>query len=107
MGYNEELDRRISEATAPWKTTRKKMFGGTCHLLNGNMLCGVNESTLIERLGQEAAEAALKQPHTRQMDITGRPMKGWVIVESGGFEGEDLQDWLERARSFVATLPPK
>ncbi len=46
MGYNEKLDQRITEATASWNTTRKKMFGGTCHLLNGNMLCGVNETTL-------------------------------------------------------------
>lgn len=81
------------------------MFGGTCHLLNGNMLCGVNEITLIVRLGHEAAEAALEQPHTRPMDVTGRPMKGWVIVEPEGFEGDHLRGWLDQARLFVATLP--
>ncbi len=83
------------------------MFGGTCHLLNGNMLCGVNETALIVRLGHEAAEIALKQPHTRPMDVTGRPMKGWVIVEPEGFKGDRLQSWLDQAHSFVATLPQK
>ena len=107
MSYNEKLDQRITEATASWNTTRKKMFGGTCHLLNGNMLCGVNETTLILRLGQDAAAAALEQPHTRQMDVTGRPMKGWVTVEPDGFKGDRLQGWLDQARSFVAKLPPK
>ena len=107
MGYNEKLDQRITEATASWNTTRKKMFGGTCHLLNGNMLCGVNETTLILRLGQDAAADALEQPHTRQMDVTGRPMKGWVVVEPEGFKGDRLQGWLDQARSFVALLPPK
>jgi hypothetical protein len=107
MGYDKVLDRRITEATAVWGTTRKKMFGGTCHLLNGNMLCGVNEKTLIVRLGQEAGKAALEQPHTRLMDVTGRPMKGWVMVEPKGYKGKGLQGWLERAHAFVSKLPPK
>jgi TfoX/Sxy family transcriptional regulator of competence genes len=107
MGYDESLDQRISAATAVWGTTRKKMFGGTCHLLNGNMLCGVNNNTLIVRLGQEAGAAALEQPHTRPMDVTGRPMKGWVTVERKGYERGGLQDWLERAYAFVSKLPPK
>ena len=107
MGYDEALDQRITEATTDWGTTRKKMFGGTCHLLNGNMMCGVNKKTLILRLGQEAGAAALAQPHTRPMDVTGRPMKGWVTVEPKGYEGDGLQTWLQRAHAFVTTLPPK
>jgi hypothetical protein len=107
MGYDEALDRRITKAAAVWGTTRKKMFGGTCHLLNGNMLCGVNEKTLIVRLGREAGAAALEQPYTRPMDVTGRPMKGWVTVEPGGYKGKSLQAWLERAHAYVSKLPPK
>ena len=107
MGYDEALDQRITETTAVWGTTRKKMFGGTCHLLKGNMLCGVNKNTLIVRLGPEAGAAALTQPHTRPMDVTGRPMKGWVTVEPKGYEGDGLRTWLERAHAFVTTLPPK
>lgn len=107
MAYNEELDRRVTEVAAKWGTTTKKMFGGTCHLLNGNMMCGVNASSLIVRLGAEAGEAALSEPHARPMDVTGRPMKGWVTVDLEGLAGDGLRVWLERAHAFVSTLPPK
>jgi hypothetical protein len=107
MAYDEKLDTRISEIVADWGATRKKMFGGTCHLLHGNMLCGVHNDRLIVRLGEKAGPAALQEPHTRPMDITGRPMKGWVMVSPKGHAGEALIVWLERARAFVSTLPPK
>jgi hypothetical protein len=107
MAYDEKLDARITEVVADWGATKKKMFGGTCHLLHGNMLCGVHNDRLIVRLGKKAGPAALDEPHTRPMDITGRPMKGWVMVSPKGYAGESLSAWLERARAFVSTLPPK
>jgi hypothetical protein len=107
MAYDEKLDARVSTIVANWGATTKKMFGGTCHLLQGNMLCGVNTDQLIVRLGKEAGTVALEEPHTRPMDITGRPMKGWVIVSPKGYAGKALNYWLERARAFVSTLPPK
>lgn len=107
MPYNEQIDARVSETIAEWKTTRKKMFGGTCHLLNGNMMCGVYKDYLVLRLGQEAGRQALEEPFVRQFDITGRPMKGWVMVEERGFQGADLESWLKKARAFVQTFPPK
>ena len=107
MAYDEKLDARVRAIVANWGATTKKMFGGTCHLLQGNMLCGVNTDQLIVRLGEEAGTVALEEPHTRPMDITGRPMKGWVIVSPKGYAGEALGDWLERARLFVSTLPSK
>jgi hypothetical protein len=75
MAYDEELDSRITGIVVDWGATTKKMFGGTCHLLNGNMLCGVNENRLIVRLGPEAGAAALEEPHAQPMDITGRPAR--------------------------------
>jgi hypothetical protein len=107
MAFDEELDARITEAVASWGATKKKMFGGTCYLLHGNMVCGVYKDRLIVRLGEEAGEAALDEPHTRPFDITGRPMKGWLMVSPQGYAGDGLDAWLERARVFVATLPPK
>ena len=105
MAYDENLDARIAEVVADWGATRKKMFGGTCPLMHGNMLCGVHNDNLIVRLGEKAGAAALDEPHTRPFDITGRPMKGWVMVSPEGYAGGALSDWLERARTFVATLP--
>ena len=109
MAYDEELDRRIKKIVSRWKgTADKKMFGGVCHLLNGNMFCGVHKDFLILRLGPDRAEAALKLPQVRPFDITGRPMKGWVMVSEDGFKNDkDLKNWLEQAKSFAEALPEK
>jgi TfoX/Sxy family transcriptional regulator of competence genes len=84
------------------------MFGGVGFLLNGNMLDGVWKNSLIARLGSEAGEETLLEPHVREFDITGKPMKGWVMVESEGVEHDDqLKEWIDRATRFVKTLPAK
>jgi hypothetical protein len=107
MPYDEDLDARVSDALAPLETVRKKMFGGTCYLLHGNMLVGVWREYLIARVGEEASTAALAEPNVVEFDITGRPMRGWVMVEPAGVEGDALAKWVETAHSYVATLPPK
>lgn len=109
MPYNEDIDSRIRRIVRRWKNVdAKKMFGGICYLLNGNMVCGVYQDFLILRLGEKSAAEALKQSHTRPFDITGKPMKGWVMVEGGGFKTEEkLKSWLDKAKSFVKTLPAK
>ena len=109
MAYNERLEARILEQVSDWPhCAHKKMFGGICHLLNGNMFCGVHKDYLILRLGEPAAEKALEAEHVRPFDITGRPMKGWVMVEEAGFETRELLvGWLSQAKAFVDTLPPK
>ena len=109
MPYDDTIDSRIKKAIARWKnTTHKKMFGGVCHLLNGNMFCGVYKEYLILRLGEDAAADALDQDHVRVFDITGKPMRGWVMVDKKGFKSDDiLKAWLDKAKAFVTTLPPK
>ena len=107
MPYNEKLDERIGGIVKGRATSRKKMFGGTCHLLNGNMMCGVYRDFLILRLGETEAEKALAKPHVKPFDITGRPMKGWVMVEEAGFRGKALEEWLGKARRFAESLPGK
>ncbi|MAF10837.1 RNA methyltransferase [Candidatus Poribacteria bacterium] len=90
-------------------TTERRMFGGHCFMLNGNMVCGVTgDDTLMVRVGKDAYEAALAQPNAREMDFTGRPMRGMVFVESAGYETDDgIAEWLERGLAFARTLPPK
>ena len=99
----------MNPIVAKWgMTDQKKMFGGVCYLMNGNMVGGIYKDYMILRLGEEAASEALKKPHVRVFDITGRPMKGWVMVDGNRFASNDeLEVWLEKARDFVATLPPK
>ena len=109
MAYDELLAARISDVLARKKNVAsKKMFGGMGFLLNGNMLVGVWKNSLIVRLGVEVAEEALREPHVRPFDITGKPMKGWALVEPIGIEDNDqLTAWIDRATKFVRTLPAK
>jgi TfoX/Sxy family transcriptional regulator of competence genes len=109
MAFDESLAARIRDALARKKgVEEKKMFGGVGFLLNGNMLVGVWKDSLIVRLGPDNYDDALLQPHVREFDITGKPMKGWVLVEPRGFEDEDqLKGWMERALKFVKALPKK
>ena len=86
----------------------KKMFGGIGFLFNGNLLVGVWKDSLCVQLGPEQAEEALPGPHVKNFDITDRPMKGWVLIESEGVENDDqLKGWIQRAVKFVRTLPAK
>jgi TfoX/Sxy family transcriptional regulator of competence genes len=107
--YNQHLDDRINKVVGKWQgVTRKKMFGGTAHLLNGNMLVGVYKDYLIVRLSEEQFADALKRPAAKPMDITGKPMKGWLMVsERGWTKDPDLKMWISEAKKFVKTLPKK
>ena len=109
MAYDEQLESRIVSAVAEWPdVASKKMFGGVCHLIRGNMFCGVYKTFLILRLGEPAAAEALLQPHTKPFDITGRPMKGWIMVAPPGCDTEaTLTSWLVAARQFALSLPAK
>ncbi|TVS16056.1 MAG: TfoX family protein [Planctomycetaceae bacterium] len=109
MAYSDSLARRVRHAMAQYRgSTEKKMFGSLALLLNGNMCVGVWKSSLIVRLGPEQAETALKEAHVVEFDVTGRPMRGWVVVEADGLETDDqLSGWVQRAVRFVEGLPCK
>jgi TfoX/Sxy family transcriptional regulator of competence genes len=109
MAFDESLAERIRQRLARRKNVgEKKMFGGVCFLLNGNMLIGVWKDSLCVRLGPEQAAELLLEPHVKEFDITGRAMKGWVLVEPEGVENDDLvKGWIERATKFVGKLPAK
>lgn len=109
MAFNEALATRIRDALGRKRQIEeKKMFGGLGVLLRGNLLVGVWKDSLIVRLGPEQAPAALEEPHVRRFDITGKPMRGWVMVEPEGIIDDDqLADWIKRAIDFVGKLPAK
>src|SRR5688500_535259 len=109
VAFSESLAGRIRDALARKKNIQaKQMFGGVGFLLTGNMLVGVWKDSLIARLGPEAYDDALVEPHVKDFDITGKPMKGWIMVEPEGVEDdEQLAGWIERAMKFVKTLPKK
>ena len=109
MAYDEQLAERVRKVLKRRKGfSERKMFGGICFMLGGNMCCGVTTSELILRLGPDGSAKALQDPFTREMDFTGRPMKGMIYVESEGYEPEgNLKEWVRRAARFAASLPVK
>jgi len=109
MAYSTSLAQRIRDALAQTRgVAEKRMFGGLGFLLHGNLLVGVWKHSLVGRLGPDAGDKALAEPHVKPFDVTGKPMKGWVLVEPEGVDDDhQLRRWLERAIDFVETLPRK
>jgi hypothetical protein len=107
VSYDTELDSRIQKIVSGMGAARKNMFGSVCYLINGNMMCGVYKDFLILRLGAQLGESALKESNVRPFDITGRPMKGWVMVSENGFQGPNLRKWINKSYGFVLTLESK
>jgi len=109
MAYDEGLAQRIRELVERDGTlTERRMFGGLCFLLDGNMCFGIVGSELMVRVGRDAYEDALAVPHAREMDFTGRSMRGFVYVAEDGLgEDGDLRAWLGRGLAHAASLPPK
>ena len=109
MAYAEKLAARIRQALARYKAVAEiKMFGGLCFTLRGNMCCGIHKNNLMVRVGPKHYEEALSKPHARPMDITGRPLRGFVFVGPGGYRTDKgLTQWVKLAADFALSLPPK
>ncbi|MGR8981779.1 MAG: TfoX/Sxy family protein [Gammaproteobacteria bacterium] len=109
MPYDEGLAERVREALGPQQdVSEKKMFGGLAFLSRGYMFVGIVGDNLMARVGPDDYEQALARAYVREMDFTGKPMKGYVFVASPGLEDDsELYDWVRRCHRFVQSLPPK
>ena len=109
VAFDEGLAERIRDQVGDAPTvSERKMFGGLAFLSNGNMCFGVIGEDLLVRVGPESYATALARPHVREMDLTGRPMRGIVVVDSTGLGEDDrLRSWLDRGLAFTDSLPPK
>ena len=109
MAYDETLAARVRASLAGQSDIdERRMFGGLAFMLGGNMCCCVTEHGLMVRVGPDAYEDALVQPHARVMDLTGRPMRGWVLVQFEGVASDAaLNRWVTQGAEFAATLPAK
>ena len=101
MAYDHNLAQRIIENLQGVPAVdEKKMFGGVGYLIHGN--------DLMVRVGQENHAEAMKRPHTRPFDMTGRPMSGWLVVEAAGIKDPAvLAEWIQLGVSYAQSLPPK
>jgi TfoX/Sxy family transcriptional regulator of competence genes len=109
MAYDEGVAERLREVfDGRSDIVEKKMFGGIAFMHSGNMCCGIVDETLMARVGPDAYEEALKRPHAREMDFTGKSLKGLVYVEPAGFaEDGQIQKWISLCEAFTGSLPPK
>jgi TfoX/Sxy family transcriptional regulator of competence genes len=109
MAFDEGLAERIRALVSDDLDVReRKMFGGLCFMCAGNMACGIVGDELMVRVGPDGWTDALSQPHAREMDFTGRSMKGMVYVGVAGFaEDDDLARWVGRGLEYARSLPPK
>lgn len=109
MVYDEGLAERVREVIAARTAlSERKMFGGIAWMLHGNMAVGIVGDDLMVRVGPDAHDKALEEPHARPMDFSGRPMKGYVYVAPPGVTADtDLAVWVARGADFAETLPPK
>ena len=108
MAYDEHLVDRIRTIVVGRRNvSEKKMFGGLCFLLNGNMLCVVAKDKLMLRVGTIQYDELLEQPGVSEMDFTGKSMRGFIYVDESVCYNDKLNDWLDKAERFVGALPIK
>ncbi len=110
MAQDENLNQKIRYILKGKRGFREQnMFGGLCFMHHGNMMCGADSKNgLMVRVGPEKYEDTLKLKHANKMEITGRPMKGFIFVDSEGYRTKAaLEKWLERGIDFTKTLPKK
>jgi TfoX/Sxy family transcriptional regulator of competence genes len=109
MAYDEGLADRIrSQLGRQSGLSERKMFGGIGFMIGGNMVAGVSGDDLMLRIGPERHDEALSRPGARVFDMTGRPMKGWLLVSRSAVSTDDsLTSWLDDALDFARALPAK
>ena len=109
MAYDEKLAARVRQNfPSQIKFSERKMFGGLSFLVDGKICCGIIGIDLVVQTGPERHEDALSKPHTRPMDFTGRPMKGFVYVSPGGVKTDVmLAEWVQCGLKGVATRKKK
>ena len=106
MAYDEQLAERIRGALRGRDgVTERKMFGGIAFMVGGNMAVGVIRDDLMVRIGSDAHDEALAQPHVRVMDFAHRPMKGMIYVAPDGVATDPELEPLGRRRRCVRREP--
>jgi len=104
-GEKERLAKRLRNALARRKgVTEKRMFGGTCFLLGGNMLCGTGSGDFMFRVGKDKHAAAVKRRGAKPVIMRGRTMEGFIWVDPA-CDARTLKSWIGLATSYVGGLP--
>lgn len=103
MAYNKFLQDRIAQSLRDKgvKFYEKNMFGGLTFMVDDKMCLGIIKDEMMARVNPEIAEEALKREGCKVMDFTGRPMKGYLMIEPIGYDmDEDLDYFIQLALDF-------
>jgi TfoX/Sxy family transcriptional regulator of competence genes len=110
MAYDEDLANRIRElVAAETGITEKRMFGGLAFLVGGHMsVAASGQGGLMVRIDPGEADGLLVEAHTRLFEMRGRPVDGWLRVDTEGVRTRDqLEPWVRRGVAYARALPPK
>lgn len=109
MADSNEIGERIREVILERDgVTEKKMFGGIAWMIEGNMAVATFGEGLLVRVAKDEYEATLAEPNVGPMEMSGRLMRGFVVVDPVGIEDdEDLIEWIEAGAAYASSLPPK
>jgi TfoX/Sxy family transcriptional regulator of competence genes len=109
VAYDEALASRVrAKLDETGGVEEKRMFGGIAFLVHGNMAVGVSGSDLMVRIDPTEADAALAEPGVRVFDMTGRPMKGWLLVDATVLaDDSNVAAWIDRGVALAQSLPAK
>jgi TfoX/Sxy family transcriptional regulator of competence genes len=109
MAYDERTAERVRRVlTGRQDVLEKKMMGGVCFMVSGSMCCGVSKSALMVRVGREAYQQTLTQPHVRPLEFAGRRPIGFVLIDPVGYETDTaLAAWIQRGIDFTSTIAIK
>lgn len=103
MAYSEHLAERIKRILDEKKVEyiAKKMMGGLCYMVDDKMCVGVMKEEIMARIHPDLYDDSLQRPGCKEMNFTGRPMKGFVFVEGEGIDmDEDLEYWVQLCLDF-------
>lgn len=107
MAFDEKLADRVRAALAGKRgLSERKMMGGICFMVAGNMCCGVTGAALMVRVGPDGYTAALAKPHVRPLEFAGRRPGGFVLVDPPGFS-RSFAKWIRTGTDVAAALPKK
>ncbi len=113
MAYDEDLTSRFRHALNGLDDVEeKRMMGGVCFMVNGNMLGGADRQKdgsrrFMFRVGKENQADALKRPGAEVMEMGGRRMGGFIFVDAETCDDSALKSWIDLALIYVAALPAK
>jgi TfoX/Sxy family transcriptional regulator of competence genes len=109
IAYDEELAARIRDlVSGEHGIEEKKMFGGLAFLLDGNMAVAASgQGGLLARVDPAKSDKLAETTPAEEMVMRGRPMSGWLRLDSTDVEGDELDVWVERGLAFARSLPAK